>query len=823
MSRRESSASAWDVSDRVGEAAVVDERFPPGVAFRSVLDLPSEREKPGASEAPAFFRDLNLDQIVASIITGKQEYNLGPLFHRPLRTVEAVEYRQEVMRDLEDRSRFAAINEFANGQRSVRDHVGQAAKMHYKHQKLAWSRDAIELYCQSVEQLLSALSASPPGSAGLAGFLAYLDAYVASSKFQQLKTDAAAIKARLASLRYTMLIGNSSITVAAYDGAPDYGAEIQADFEKFRQGAAADHNFKFGDYDQMNHIEAGVLERVARLFPEPFAELEAYIARSAKFLDPVVARFDREIQFYVAYLVHIRRIGAAGLPFCYPKVSRQSKEENVSQCYDLALARKLVDSDNKVVTNDYFLHGRERIIIVSGPNQGGKTTFARTVGQLHTLAALGCPVPAASAQLFLFDRLFTHFEKGEDLHNLRGKLHDDLYRMHNTLASATSDSIIILNEVFNSTSLSDAIFLSTQILTRIIAAGCALSVRHVHRRAECAERHHGQHGEQRQTGRSRAAHVQGYPTPARRARLRDFGRGKISAYLRAIEGEAEPMKAYLMHRDRDFDVKRDLPPNESDLTRDLELPTLFAAMAVKDELVLDVATRAILGAASNDVATIRYRQEALKDCLRNPEVVRGLYGLGEELFQRQRKIWPRFREYPSGLLDNSVERMAVFVDVLKKVRGLVDRHGAKFRSEAFSKMFATLARELDDDYFALIDKQLKRLKFYDGVLVSAALGKGLKAVDYVLRRPLKEPGNWFERAYQDLSEASQRVFGGRPRQLHPISRSARRGRRASDVGVEGPRPGTRGGRPRQERRPYRELLQPSANRTGVLHRLPQPP
>ena len=75
------------------------------------------------------------------------------------------------------------------------------------------------------------------------------------------------------------------------------------------------------------------------------------------------------------------------------------------------------------------------------------------------------------------------------------------------------------------------------------------------------------------------------------------------------------MKAFLMHRDRDFDLKRPLPANEGDLCRDLELDTLFQAMAANDELVLDVAKKAILVATSNDVATIKYRQDALKDCL----------------------------------------------------------------------------------------------------------------------------------------------------------------------------------------------------------------
>jgi DNA mismatch repair ATPase MutS len=268
-----------------------------------------------------------------------------------------------------------------------------------------------------------------------------------------------------------MHISGLWVTVTRYEGRADYSRQVTAMFERFKQGAVDTYLADFVDFGGLNHVEAGVLERVARLYPEVFAALDRHSERHADFVDATVATFDREVQFYLAYLDFIAPLRRAGLPFCHPETSSRSKEVFVRDTFDVALARKLVSGGVPVVRNDVALSGPERIIVVSGPNQGGKTTFARTFGQLHHLAGIGCPVPGSGARLYLTDRVLTHFAAEEALDDLRGQLQDDLVRIRKILDRATPRSVLVINELFSSTTLADATLLGTRILERIIAQG----------------------------------------------------------------------------------------------------------------------------------------------------------------------------------------------------------------------------------------------------------------------------------------------------------------------------------------------------------------
>lgn len=439
--------------------------------FASILFPPgSERERRETDKEPGCFVDLNLDQVIAAAVAKYDASQLRPFFYSTYRNEEIVRYRQEVFRDLEDPAVLALIPTFCDGMRKVRLEFEFAGKVHYKRHRQMVLFGAIQSYCCTVSDFAGNLGDARLCSRGFRNLCGYLDSYVASLPFTALIAETDELQEKLSAIRYSMLIQGDKVTVRKYAGEADYSAMVRSQFERFRNlDPEGKQSGEKKPDTSLNHVEEGILDFVGELYPEIFSALEDHLKRHADFVDETMALFDREIQFFLAYLHFVEPLKQAGLSFCYPEVSASDKSISVRQGFDLALAARLVGEKKPVVGNDFRLDGPERLIVVSGPNQGGKTTFARMFGQLHFLAGLGCPVPGMEAKLFLADRIYTHFEREEDITNLRGKLEDELVRLHETIEKMTGDSVVILNEIFNSTSLQDQIFLSRKVLDGILA------------------------------------------------------------------------------------------------------------------------------------------------------------------------------------------------------------------------------------------------------------------------------------------------------------------------------------------------------------------
>ena len=243
------------------------------------------------------------------------------------------------------------------------------------------------------------------------------------------------------------------------------------------------------------------------------------------------------------------------------------------------------------------------------------------------------------------------------------------------------------------------------------------------------------------------------------------------------------MKAFLMYRDHDFDLKQTLPSHEQALTQDLELNTLFNAMALGDEFLSEVAKKAVLFSL-NDLDTILYRQNILRDCLNNPSIVRDIYAIAVESIEKEKKHYLGFlSNYPDTILNRSIEVLQMFVVMLKKLTNIGDEHAGKFESEGFRAFFAMLNKELSDEYFASIQNHLRQVKFRRGVLMSAELGKGGRGANYILRKPQDRKQSSMQWLFEQLPVQSWmqwlfELFEGQPSvytfYIHPRDESGAR-------------------------------------------------
>jgi DNA mismatch repair protein MutS len=146
-------------------------------------------------------------------------------------------------------------------------------------------------------------------------------------------------------------------------------------------------------------------------------------------------------------------------------------------------------ANGAMVLNDVWFGDAGRIFVLTGPNQGGKTTYTQAAGLLHVLAQAGLYVPGESARLSPVDNVYTHFPAEERPDTDAGRLGEEAKRLSEIFAKATRHSLVLLNESLASTSPGEGLYLARDIVRILRVLGArAIYATHLHELAvDCDE------------------------------------------------------------------------------------------------------------------------------------------------------------------------------------------------------------------------------------------------------------------------------------------------------------------------------------------------
>jgi len=444
---------------------------------------------------PDYFEDLNIDQVVGNILKGKEKYKLNAHYCCTLTDAYVINYRLDIMKDLENKDLFAAMQKFAENMSNVWEYMGQCKHATAKAQKEKWHMDSAELYVNTLLYLCEVLQKCEVKSQGFTTLRDTLENHISGEDFTSLSLQVKKLANEFAVLKYGLTVKVSEgigkgVVVNKYSEDQEqpntFIHELNETFKKINeQDFSPGIELFTGQW--INPLEIQILNRIVDANKPLYKQLTEFFNKYPVFVDPMIARFENEIQFYLAFIEFAEKIKETGITFTYPVFSSNKpdkKEVKIVDGYDLSLAIKKANTTSEstnsalshtIVSNDFFMKNNdnvnENIFILTGINQGGKTTFIRTLGQIFYFASIGYPVACKEAQLFVPNGIFIHFAQEEALMTNSGRLREELVRLNALFASAQADSIIFLNEIFASTTNHDAYEMGTFMMDRFAEIG----------------------------------------------------------------------------------------------------------------------------------------------------------------------------------------------------------------------------------------------------------------------------------------------------------------------------------------------------------------
>jgi DNA mismatch repair protein MutS len=249
------------------------------------------------------------------------------------------------------------------------------------------------------------------------------------------------------------------------------------------------------------HIE--LRDRNSPFMPQLFKDLSELLDETSRPIVQMLRKYTQitsqflvalkmDLAFYLGAVKLIERLRDAGLPMCEPEPLPIEKRESQFEClYNINLALQHLNKSQaagEIVGNDVHFGEAGRIFILTGPNQGGKTTYTQAIGLAQLLFQAGLHVPAQVARMSPVDGIFTHFSAEERPNLEAGRLGEEARRLNDIFQHATRYSLVLLNESLASTAASESLYLAQDVVKAFRVLGVrAVFATHLHELAANAD------------------------------------------------------------------------------------------------------------------------------------------------------------------------------------------------------------------------------------------------------------------------------------------------------------------------------------------------
>ncbi len=409
-------------------------------------------------------------------------------------------YRQEILKDLMDNEAlYDSIKDSLDAIKILQFYNTGAKRMRDRDNSLSGLLEELrelKVYVEVIESLSRALSESDIKAEGLIALRTALKEIAEDEKFKAVKPDIEKIHEDLQGVRGAIV----GVTLTAEMDIENVTAIEFVDYKPRSTYTIMDYNVTaivsnpFKQYKYQDPLLTAMTPHLKKHLWKHFGEVKHLIKKHAKYDSRLLTNLYSGLVFYVNAAKLGRKLKEKNYSVVFPEII-PGKEPEIQGLYNIRLAIK---GQENIVKNDFTFTDDEKLFILTGPNRGGKTILEQALGMISLMASLGMIVTADSFKGIPFKNILTHFPIDENLTINYGRLGEEAVRIKEIVKSADSDSLLLFNETFSTTSAADALYLSKDLLHILKDKGsCVIFNTHIHELASCIPEMNGWEGKSR--------------------------------------------------------------------------------------------------------------------------------------------------------------------------------------------------------------------------------------------------------------------------------------------------------------------------------------